>query len=274
MDDNVSPSQVPYSATVVAGGNSYSFRVAAANANGWSPYSDPTPFVQTDNDQPDISSISADSSPVTGTSAKLSAVVSDDGNTGNTDNLTYTWSVTPPSGGDAAFSDDTAASPGVTFTKAGNYAFSLTVEDAYGRTYTRTQSVTVTATLTSLAAGPDTAAGDRGREQPVVHSDVPGSVGASMTTGVTWSLGSGGVGQIDASSGVYTSPVHASDNATFSVIATSTTNGSIAGTATLAVRRGGHQLINFNELPLATWPAERHPVEPAESLCRRGDVRG
>ena len=99
VDDDVSATT--YDATVPGCGRSYAFQVAAVGANGGvSPFSDATDFVTTDNEAPTISNISA-GGPVTGTSATLTATVSDDG--GLTETLTYSWSVTPPSGGDAWF---------------------------------------------------------------------------------------------------------------------------------------------------------------------------
>ena len=92
---------------------------------------------------------------MTGTSTPLSAAVTYDG---DTNDLTYLWSVAP-SGGDAWFDDDTAASPTLYFTKAGSYDVTLEVNDGYPVTGVQSLAnpdliVVVDHTLTSIAVTP------------------------------------------------------------------------------------------------------------------------
>ncbi len=87
--------------------------------------------------------------PVTGTSVTLSVLGSDDD---GEQNLSYTWRMTlGPTG--VAFSrngSNPAKSTVVTFTKAGTYAFEVTLEDLGGLTATATVNVSVLASPTAL----------------------------------------------------------------------------------------------------------------------------
>ena len=205
-------SQVGYSASVTAGGNSYSFRVMGVNSGGESPYAGPTEPIQTPNTAPHISGISAISGvsaggDVTGTGATLAADVSDDGDSPGQSDLTYDWSVTSPaSGGDAWFDDDTAAEPSLHFTKAGDYTVTLTVTDSQGVSTTLDPplDVTVVQTLSSIVLSPDAATLFFGESQQFAAAGID-QFGDDMTaTGLEWSIqsGDGSVSQ----TGLYAAP--------------------------------------------------------------------
>jgi hypothetical protein len=94
-------------------------------------------------------------SPVTGTTTALSALGADDGGEAA---LTYTWQATAePSGASPTFSangTNAAKNATVTFNRAGNYTFQVTITDAGGLTATSSVNVTVNQTLTSITVTP------------------------------------------------------------------------------------------------------------------------
>ena len=203
-------SPVTYTATVVAGGNSYSFRVAAVDDGGESAYSDATDAVETPNAAPVFEYAFANSDPVTGTSVYLSASASDDGdNGGNCDNggsdVSYSWEVTStPDGGDAWLDDATSSGPCVTFTKAGDYSFTGTATDSQGLTDTAEVDVTVDQTLSQIVLSPDAAAVFFGESQQFAAAGID-QFGDGMTaTGLEWSIQSGD-GSV-SETGLYTAP--------------------------------------------------------------------
>ena len=234
-------SPVTYTATVVAGGNSYSFRVAAVDDGGESAFSDPADPVETPNAAPASDYAYANGDPVTGTSTNISASASDDGdNGGNCDNggsdVSYSWVVaSTPDGGDAWFDDATSSGVYVTFTKAGDYSFTGTATDSQGLTDTAEVNVTVDQTLTSIVLSPDAAniAAGGSRRFNVTGID---QFGDEMVTEPTysWSVASGD-GSIDQY-GLYTTPSGDSADATCSVSASS---GDVVATASVGLRRGG-----------------------------------
>ena len=89
--------------------------------------------------------------PVTGKSASLSVLGSDDGGAAN---LVYDWSVAAaPVGGKATFAlnaSNGARNTTVSFTEAGAYTLSVKIVDQGGLSVTTTKTVTVTPTLTSV----------------------------------------------------------------------------------------------------------------------------
>ena len=89
--------------------------------------------------------------PVTGKTASLSVVGSDDGGEAR---LTYIWSVTAaPVGGTARFNlngTNAAKFATATFTKAGNYGLTVKIVDASGLSVSSVKTVVVSPTLTSV----------------------------------------------------------------------------------------------------------------------------
>ena len=250
-----SPSDPACYATVPGCGRSYAFRVAAVDANGHeSAFSDPSPVVQTYNDPP-VVSISAGSGNVTGTSVGLTASVSDDGlNDGLTETLTYAWSVTPPSGGDAWFDDDTSTTPNLYFTAAGSYSVSLTVDDGYGGESSTPVplSVTVNHTLSSISASPSDVVMMEGSGDQSFWADAIDQFGDDYTTlssGVSWSLG-GGRGSISPY-GVYAPPAYGTMTADASFTVTATYADKTASVSAAVMRASG-RYIDFENLSDST----------------------
>ena len=97
---------------------------------------------------------SATPSPVTGTTCNLSVLGADDAGESN---LTYTWAATgtPPAAVTFSLNGSNAAkNTTATFSKAGSYAFQVTITDAGGLTVTSSVNVTVSQTLTSISVAP------------------------------------------------------------------------------------------------------------------------
>ena len=73
-------------------------------------------------------------------------------------NLTYTWSVTPPSGVTAptfsANNNNAAQNTTATFSAAGSYTFTVTITDQYGGSVTSTVGVSVISTLAAITITP------------------------------------------------------------------------------------------------------------------------
>ncbi len=100
---------------------------------------------------------SSNPSPVTGTSAALSVLGADDGGEAS---LTYTWATTGTPPAAVTFSangTNAAKATTATFTKAGSYAFQVTVRDQPGLTVTSSVAVTVNQTVTSIVVSPSSA---------------------------------------------------------------------------------------------------------------------
>ena len=107
-----------------------------------------------------------------------------------TSSLTYTWATTGTPPAPVTFSANgttAAASTTATFTKAGTYAFQVTITDgAFGRTVTSSVSVTVNQTLTSITVSPPTAtlaAGSAqftGRSRRSIRQRVDGATGTEL----------------------------------------------------------------------------------------------
>ncbi len=266
-----SPSDPACYATVPGCGRSYAFRVAAVDANGHeSAFSDPSPVVQTYNDPP-VVSISAGSGNVTGTSVGLTASVSDDGlNDGLTETLTYAWSVTPPSGGDAWFDDDTSTTPNLYFTAAGSYSVALTVRRRLWQDGRRNRVGHRQPHADEHRGRAGRRRGASGGAQSFTADGIDqfGDDYATLTSGVTWSVGSGG-GSI-TSGGGYSAPALGvlQSDATFTVTATSTANSSITATANVAVKMGSHRLLDFEQLPTGDIAANQYP--DATFSCQSG----
>jgi hypothetical protein len=108
--------------------------------------------VATPNAAPTVAVAAAASpSPVTGTTTDLTVLGADDA---GEPNLTYTWaaSAVPPGAAAPTFSVNgvnTAKNATATFTHPGNYAFTVTITDAGGRSVSSTVAVTVATTVTA-----------------------------------------------------------------------------------------------------------------------------
>ena len=170
---------------------------------------------------------------MTTTSTTLSVVGVDDGGESN---LTYSWSVSPPTNGDAWFSlndSNAAKNTTVTFCAAGIYVFYVTATDALGESVTSsTLYVAVCQTLSSILVTPGDAAVLQGQTEQFSATGID-QFGDDMTlTGVTWSLGSGSVGGI-SSGGLYTAPPTVNSDSSFTVSAAA---GGKTGMADLAVK--------------------------------------
>ncbi len=149
---------------------------------------------------------SATPNPVTGTTTFLSVLGGDEQGEAS---LTYTWLATnSPAGSDPAFSaNGTNASKVslVTFNKAGNYTFTVTISDGIQST-TSSVNVTVEQTTTSVTVSPATANLDAGATQQF-NATALDQFGDPMATqpSFIWSIDPLGVGNIN-SSGLYTAP--------------------------------------------------------------------
>lgn len=97
----------------------------------------------------------ASSNPVTGTSVLLSVLGADDGGAVN---LRYNWTSTGPAGVQFSLNGtNSALNTMATFSKAGDYSFTVTITDAEGLSVTSTVSVSVKQTITSVVVTPGTA---------------------------------------------------------------------------------------------------------------------
>ena len=110
------------------------------------------------NAAPTIATAAAASpSPVTGSTTLLSVLGADDNGEAN---LIYTWATTgsPPAAVTFSANGTNAAKASTaTFTKAGSYAFQVTVKDQGNLTVTSSVTVTVNPTLTSVVVSPASA---------------------------------------------------------------------------------------------------------------------
>ncbi|MCC6125341.1 MAG: cadherin domain-containing protein, partial [Pirellulales bacterium] len=147
----------------------------------------------------------ASPSPVTGTTATLSALGADDLGEGN---LTYTWTATSvPSGAPAptysANGTNAAKSTTVTFGKAGNYTFRATIADCNGLSVTSTVAVTVNQTPSTLTVSPATVALAPNATQ-LFTAAVKDQFGAAISPApaISWSATAGTI----TSGGLYTAP--------------------------------------------------------------------
>jgi regulation of enolase protein 1 (concanavalin A-like superfamily) len=178
---------------------------------------------------------SATPSPVTTTTTALSVLGAD---YAGQSVLTYTWAATTlPAGATAptfsANGTNAAQNTTATFSHAGNYVFTVTIADGGGLSTTSTVSVTVNQTITSINVSPASVnlAENANQTFTAVAYDQFGNILTTQPT-FTWSK-SAGVGSINSSTGVYTSPA-ASGSAT--LLATS---GAISGSASVAVNHTG-----------------------------------
>ncbi len=145
-----------------------------------------------------VTAASATPNPVTGTTTQLAALGADDqGEAG----LTYTWAATGPAAVTySANGTNAAKSATATFTRAGTYLVTVTVRDAGGLTVTSQVTVTVEATLTTLALAPASVTVMPGQPATFTASTAD-QFGDAMTATVQWTVSGGGT--IDAM-GIFT----------------------------------------------------------------------
>ena len=181
------------------------------------------------NAAPTIATAAAASpSPVTGSTTLLSVLGADDNGEAN---LLYTWATTgsPPAAVTFSANGTNAAKASTaTFTKAGSYAFQVTVKDQGNATVTSAVTVTVNQTLTSVVVSPASATVAAAATQQFTAS-ARDQFATNLTTqpSFTWSVSGGGT---ISASGLFTAGTTA--GGPFTVSAAS---GSVSGTASVTV---------------------------------------
>jgi hypothetical protein len=207
----------------------------------------------------------ANPSPVTGTTTGLSVLGADDNFEAN---LTYTWTVVakPAGATDPTFSatgTNGASSTTATFAKAGAYTLRVTISDG-SQTTTSDVAVDVIQTATTISVSPGTASLNLNASQAFAATayDQFGDVLDAQPT-FAWTVDGGGVGSIDPSSGLYTTPAALGGNATVRA------NGaSISGTAAVVVTDAAPTIA----VPAsATWQGATGTIA---ELSVRGDDDG
>jgi len=172
----------------------------------------------------------ASPNPATGTTTSLSVLGADDG---GEPNLTYTWAATtlPPGASAPTFSangTNAAKSSTATFSKAGDYGFTVTITDTGGLSANSSTSVTVNQTLTTISVSPASVALPAETKQQFAATGLD-QFGTALATqpGFTWSATAGTI----TAGGLYTAPM-ANTTATITAL-----SGSKSGTATAQVTK-------------------------------------
>ena len=167
-------------------------------------------------------------SPVTGTTAALSVLGADDAGEAN---LTYTWATTGTPPASVTFSangNNAAKNTTATFSKAGSYAFQVTITDQGGLSTTSSVALTVNQTLTSIALAPTTATVNVSATQQFTASARDQFATALVSQpSFTWTVSGGGT---ISASGLFTAGTTA--GGPYTVTAQS---GSVSGTASVTV---------------------------------------
>lgn len=149
---------------------------------------------------------------VTGTTAALSVVASDNLSTAL---LTYTWAVASWSGGGAGASGATfapngtnaAANATATFHHAGSYTFTVTVRDSGGNTVTSTTGTVVVAQTPTAVAITETAPSVATGGTLVLHASLRDQFADTISAGTAvWTVLPGGAGGSIAVNGTYSAP--------------------------------------------------------------------
>jgi hypothetical protein len=194
--------------------------------------------------------------PVTGTTTVLSVVATDVGGAGN---LTFTWvATTAPTGADPIFSvngSGTSAVTTVTFNRAGDYVFTVTISDGTAST-TSSVNVTVDQTLSGVSVAPASVTLGTNATQQFTASAYD-QFGNAMATqpSITWTLDPLSVGSVN-SSGLYTSP----DSAGSATVRASA-SALVSGTATVTVQGSTPNPIPPPPpIPVPTPPLPTPPV--------------
>jgi len=216
-------------------------------------------LTSTPNSAPSIVTAAAASpNPVTASTTALSVLGADDGGESS---LTYTWATTGTPPAAVTFSangTNAAKATTATFTKAGAYAFQVTVKDAAGLTTTSAVSVVVNATLTSIVVSPASASINTSATQQYTASarDQFATNLASQPT-FTWTASGGGA---LSTSGLLTAGTTAGN---YTVTAAS---GSVSGAASVTV-------IQPNAAPTIATAAAANP-NPATGTTAALSVLG
>ncbi len=191
-----------------------------------------------------VTAASANPNPVNGLTTNLSAVGADDNGEAN---LTYNWATTgtPPAAVNFSVNATNAAKNTVaTFTKAGAYAFQVTVKDAQNATITSIVNVTVAQTLTSITIAPTTASVSITKTQQFTATAKDQFATVFVTQPVfTWSVSGGGS---ISTGGLFTAGTVAGGPHTITAISgTKNATASVTVTAT----------VTMAKLPIATATA-------------------
>ena len=186
-------------------------------------------ITQTPNNPPSIATAaSAAPNPVSGTTASLAVLGTDDGGESN---LTYTWATTgtPPATVTFGANGTSAAkNTAVTFTKAGSYTFQVTVKDPPGLTATSSVTVTVNPTPTSVVVSPSSATVNVSATQQFAAT-ARDQFATNLTSQPTFSWTVSGGGGVN-SSGLFTAGSTAGGPYTVTA-----TTGGVKGTASVTV---------------------------------------
>ena len=177
----------PYTVTASSGGKSGTASVTVTAVNN-------PPTIAT--------AASASPNPATGTSTSLSVLGADNGGEAN---LTYTWATTgtPPAAVTlSANGTNGAKNTTATFTKAGSYAFQVTIKDQGNLTVTSSVNVTVNQTLTSITVSPASASVNTGATQQFT-AGAKDQFGTALSIPPSFSWAVSGGGTIN-SSGLFT----------------------------------------------------------------------
>jgi hypothetical protein len=212
----------------------YVLRVTVTDLEGLTRTADLTLTVVAPAGTPTVATAAACApSPVVGTTAALSVLGADNGGEAA---LTYAWSATGTPPAAVTFSrngTNAAKATTATFTKAGDYALRVVITDAGGLATVSNLTVTVAATLTSMAISPGTVTvvNQQTQQFMVIASDQFGTALVPQPA-LTWSLVSG-VGSVDGG-GLYTAAASGTGTAVVQAA-----RGAVVNTATVTVAAGG-----------------------------------
>ncbi len=166
----------------------------------------------------------------TSTSVTLSVLGAD---AAGESNLTYTWTITGTSGTVNLSANGTNAAKNVTatFNQAGSYTFHVTITDPSNLSATSQVAYTVTQTTTSIKVAPASAIVVDGKSQQFTATAFD-QFGTALSTqpSFSWSIDAGGVGAVNASTGVYTAPSSGTGAATVRATA-----GTLSSAASVSV---------------------------------------
>jgi len=201
------------------------------------------------NQAPTIATAAAASpNPTSGSTSSLSVLGADDGGEAN---LTYTWATsgTPPAPVSFSVNGTNAAkNTTASFSRAGTYAFIVTVADAGGASATSNSSVVVNQKLTRISVSPGSAQVPTSGTQQFLATALD-QFGNSLATqpSIAWSVSGGGT--INATGGF---TAGSSSGGPFTVNATS---GSTVGSASVTVTSGSTSSyttdFNLTESPIS-----------------------
>ncbi len=170
--------------------------------------------------------------------------------------LTYTWTTTAfPAGAiPPTFSvndSNSAVATTVTFYKLGSYGFLLTVRSASGLVSTfNLSALSVVQTFTSVAINPANVLMHESATQPLTATALDQFNNAMPTQpSFTWSVVSGGVGSVNATTGLYTAP------ATTGTATVNATSSSIVGASAITVSATTGNLAPTVAMAASSFPA-------------------